>query len=385
MAPVARITLEERRGRVAALAARMERAGVSTVLLGATSNLRYFAGISWHPSERLTAALVHADGRLEYVCPRFELEKVGQLVSLPGEISTWEEDESPWRLVADRVGATGRLAVDELEATFVYFALARQMGADRIVDAGPLTRPIRARKSAAEIALMSRAKAITLEVQRRAREALQPGMRTSEVVRFIDQAHRSLGADGGNTFCLVSFGADSALPHGGEGDPSLREGDVVLIDTGCRVDGYNSDITRTYVFGEPTPEVRRTWDLEKQAQAAAFEAARLGEPCQAPDAAARRVLEAAGLGPDYRLPGLPHRTGHGIGLDVHEPPNLVRGDLTPLAPGMCFSDEPMIVIPGRFGVRLEDHFHMTDDGPRWFTPPAASLDDPFASAPPFVP
>jgi Xaa-Pro dipeptidase len=164
----------------------------------------------------------------------------------------------------------------------------------------------------------------------------------------------------------------------------LADGDVVLIDTGTQIDGYQSDITRTYVFGEPTRQVRDIWALEKEAQAAAFETARLGTPCERVDAAARAVIARAGLGPDYRLPGLPHRTGHGIGLDIHEAPNLVRGDGTALAPGMCFSNEPMIVIPDAFGIRLEDHFHMTENGPRWFTQPSHSLDAPFAGVPEFA-
>jgi Xaa-Pro dipeptidase len=205
-------------------------------------------------------------------------------------------------------------------------------------------------------------------------------VRTSEVVRFIDGEHRALGGSA-NTFCIVSFAEDTALPHGGETDRSLNKGDLVLIDTGCKVDGYCSDITRTYAFGETTERIRNVWRHEKEAQAAAFAAARPGAPCESVDNAARAVLERAGYGPDYRLPGLPHRTGHGIGLDVHEAPNLVRGDKTPLAPGMCFSNEPMLVIPNQFGVRLEDHFYMTEHGPRWFTEPQASLEDPFADVP----
>jgi Xaa-Pro dipeptidase len=213
-------------------------------------------------------------------------------------------------------------------------------------------------------------------VHRRAWKQLRAGQLASDVARFIDAEHRALGGNG-NTFCIVSFAEDTSLPHGGEGDRALAEGDVVLIDTGTQVDGYNSDITRTYVFGEASKDVRAVWDAEKEAQAAAFAAAEVGAPCESADNAARAVLERAGYGPDYRLPGLPHRTGHGIGLDVHEAPNLVRGDKTPLEVGMCFSNEPMIVVPGRFGVRHEDHFYMTDKGPKWFTEPAHSLDEPF--------
>jgi hypothetical protein len=155
----------------------------------------------------------------------------------------------------------------------------------------------------------------------------------------------------------------------------------VLIDTGCFVQGYTSDITRTYVYGTPGAEHRRIWNLEREAQQAAFDAVKPGVPCEAIDAAARRVLERAGLGPDYRLPGLPHRTGHGIGLSIHEGPFLVRGDTTPLAPGMCFSNEPMIVLPDRFGIRLEDHFHVTETGAQWFTEPSHAIDDPSAWRP----
>ena len=242
---------------------------------------------------------------------------------------------------------------------------------------------LRSRKSVAEIALMSRAKEITLEVHKRAHAHLKEGMLASEVTAFIDAQHREL-AGAKSTFCITSFAEDTSLPHGGESDRALKSGDVVLIDTGTQIDGYNSDITRTYVFGEPSDIVRQVWETEKAAQAAAFDAAKLGVPCKSVDAAARAVVEQAGYGPDYTLPGVPHRTGHGIGLDIHEAPNLVRGDDTALDIGMCFSNEPMIVVPGKFGIRLEDHFHMTAEGPKWFTQPQASLDDPFQGVAPLT-
>lgn len=369
----------ERETRLAALRQSMDRAGAGAVLLGATSSLRYFTGMSWHPSERFCGALVHAD-RLEYIAPRFELDKVAQIIGVPGEILTWEEQEDPYRLIADRVAAPKRLAVDDQIALFMFLALRRTFGDERLTDAGPQINALRRLKSPAEIALLQHAKSITIEVHRRAWKQLRAGQLASEVTRFIDEEHRKL-AGAGNTFCITSFGEDTSLPHGGEGDRALAEGDIVLIDTGTQIDGYNSDITRTYVFGEPTKDVRAVWEAEKEAQAAAFDAARLGAPCESVDAAARKVLEARGYGPDYRLPGLPHRTGHGIGLDVHEAPNLVRGDKTALDVGMCFSNEPMIVIPGRFGVRHEDHFYMSENGARWFTEPAYSLDEPFKNAP----
>jgi Xaa-Pro dipeptidase len=218
---------------------------------------------------------------------------------------------------------------------------------------------------------------MTLEVQRRAARILAPGMYASEVVRFIDQAHRAIGS-AGSTFCIVQFGASTAFPHGLPQDDVLREGDMVLIDTGCAVQGYNSDITRSYVFGAPTDEQRAIWAIEREAQQAAFDAARPGTSCEQVDRSARAVLERHALGPGYQLPGPPHRTGHGIGLSIHEAPYLVRGDATILAPGMCFSNEPMIVMPGKFGIRLEDHFHVTDDGATWFTLPSPSIELPFA-------
>jgi Xaa-Pro dipeptidase len=373
------ITQAERKTRLAALRQSMENAGAGAVLLGATSSLRYFTGMSWHPSERFCGALVHPD-RLEYIAPRFELDKVAQIIGVPGEILTWEEHENPYRLIADRVAAPLRLAVDEQIALFMFLGLRRTFGDERLMDAGALINALRRQKSAAEIALLQHAKTITLEVHRRAWKQLCAGQLASEVTRFIDDEHRKL-AGAGNTFCITSFGEDTSLPHGGEGDRALADGDIVLIDTGTQIDGYNSDITRTYVFGEAPKDVRAVWEAEKEAQAAAFDAATLGAPCESVDAAARKVLEARGYGPDYHLPGLPHRTGHGIGLDVHEAPNLVRGDVTPLDAGMCFSNEPMIVIPGRFGVRHEDHFYMSEGGARWFTEPAHSLDDPFKNAP----
>ncbi len=376
------ITAAERKARIASLCDLMQQANLSAVLIGPTTSLRYFTGMSWHPSERFTGALIHANGKIEYITPGFEREKVAGIIGLPGEICTWEEDESPYRLIADRL-PRGTLAVDDNVALFTYLGLRHALPEERLADAGPLINRLRRQKSPAELALMTYAKAITLEVHRRAWKGLEPGVRTSEVVHFIDQEHRKFSG-GPSTFCIVSFAQDTALPHGGETDRALHDGDLVLIDTGCKIDGYCSDITRTYTFGEARPRMRDVWRHEKEAQAAAFLAAKLGEPCETVDAAARNILTRHGYGPDYRLPGLPHRTGHGIGLDVHEAPNLVRGDKTPLAVGMCFSNEPMIVLPTEFGIRLEDHFYMTERGPRWFTEPQASIEDPFAGVAPFA-
>jgi Xaa-Pro dipeptidase len=354
-------------------------AGAGALLIGAGASLRYFAGVSWGPSERLVAMLLPVEGRPILIAPTFELGTLEAELTIEADLRLWEEDESPSALVAGAlrdIGATV-LAIDPAMAFLFVERIRRAAPSLDIVDASPIVDGCRMCKSPAEIALLQQAKSMTLEVHRRAARALAPGIRASEVTRFLDEAHRAIGAAGGNDFCIVQFGRSTAFPHGLPGDAELGEGDIVLIDTGCVIQGYHSDITRTYVFGEADATQRRIWDLEKEAQAAAFEAAQIGRPCEEVDAAARWVLEKAGLGPDYRLPGLPHRTGHGIGLSIHEPAYLVRGDRTPLATGMCFSNEPMIVIPGEFGVRLEDHFYMTDSGPKWFTEPSHAIDDPF--------
>jgi len=234
----------------------------------------------------------------------------------------------------------------------------------------------RMRKTDAEIALIQRAHRMTLAVEAAAASILAEGMSTLEVAAFVNEAHKRVGSDG-SIFTIVLFGQATAFPHGVQEPQRLKAGDLVLVDTGCLVHGYCSDITRTYVFGTPTPRQRQIWDLERGAQMAAFAAARLGAEAGEVDQAVRRFLEASGLGPGYALPGLPHRTGHGMGMDVHEAPYIVQGNGIRLDVGMCFSNEPMICVPGEFGVRLEDHIHMTGQGPAWFTEPSPSIDDPF--------
>ncbi|ALN71811.1 Xaa-Pro peptidase family protein [Aureimonas sp. AU20] len=372
--PVPRITEAERLDRLQRLRAAMAAAGVAGLLLGATESLRYFTGFVWHASERFCGALVTRD-RLVYLVPGFEVSRFETLPHLPGDCAPWQEDEEPAALVADLVGPSGTLALDEQIPLFVYHRLAGAMGTDRLRDGGPLVSALRIRKSAAEIDLIRHAMGITLEVQARAFDAMRPGVRASEIVALIDAEHRRMGADGGSTFAIVSFGAATALPHGAEGDQVLSAGDLILVDTGCRLDGYHSDLTRTYMIDDPEPEIARIWAIEREAQEAVFAAARPGVACSALDEAARRVLAAHGLGPDYHLPGLPHRAGHGLGLEIHEAPYIVRGNGRVLEPGMCFSIEPMIVLPGRFGIRLEDHAHVTQSGADWFTQPQASLTD----------
>ncbi|PWG01630.1 M24 family metallopeptidase [Sphingosinicella humi] len=372
------IATSEREGRLEKARRLLANSGADALLIGAGASLRYFAGVPWGASERLVAMLLPRTGKPIIICPRFELGTLEADLAVEADIRLWEEDESPSALLADalRDRQVATLAVDPAMAFLFVDRIRKAAHSVELVDGSGAIDGCRMLKSPAELALMAQAKAMTLEVQRRAALILREGITATEVRRFIDEAHRALGASG-SSFCIVQFGRSTAFPHGLPGESYLHEGDVVLIDTGCTIEGYNSDITRTYVFGEASDEQRSMWTLEQEAQQAAFDAARPGVPCEEVDAAARAVLERAGLGPDYKLPGLPHRTGHGIGLSIHEPCYLVRGDLTPLAPGMCFSNEPMIVVPDRFGIRLEDHFHVTEDGAAWFTRPSPSIDAPF--------
>ena len=374
--PIARDEYDARLARARRL---MAENGADAVLIGAGASLRYFAGVPWGASERLVALLLPRGGQPILICPRFERGTLEADLKIDADLRLWEEDESPSALVAAALAESGAttLAIDPAMAFLFVDRIRRAAPSLDLVDGSAVVDGCRRTKSAAELALMQQAKWMTLEVQRRAALILHPGITATQVRRFIDEAHRALGA-AGSSFCIVQFGRSTAFPHGLPGESVLAEGEMVLIDTGCTVQGYHADITRSYVFGEADDEQRRIWSLERDAQQAAFDAVRPGVPCEDVDAAARAVLELGGLGPDYALPGLPHRTGHGIGLSIHEPAYLVRGDTTPLEPGMCFSNEPMIVVPDRFGVRLEDHFFVTETGAQWFTEPSPAIDRPFA-------
>jgi len=370
--------------RIARAQAFMREQGIAAIYVDAGTNMTYFTGTKWHASERMVGAIVPATGAVQYIAPAFEESTIADFMVVEGAIHTWQEHESPYQLFVDtlqRMGIAGRIGIDESAAFFIYDGirpLAEAAGLT-LENARAVTAYCRSRKSAAEIALMQRAMDMTLAVHVAAASILKEGITTKEVEAFIDQAHRKVGASG-SYFVIVLFGEATAYPHGVSYVQTLKAGDTVLIDTGCKLHNYISDITRTYVYGAISDRQRSVWNSEKAAQQAAFDAAQLGVPCEAVDQAARRSLEADGFGPGYKLPGLPHRTGHGIGLDIHEWPYLVGGNTTPLDVGMCFSNEPMICIPGEFGVRHEDHFYMTATGPRWFTQPAHSIDDPFGLA-----
>lgn len=368
----------ELRTRIAALQARLRRDGVKGAWLDASSSLRYFTGLSLGLSERIHGALVPAEGPPVYVTPTFEEPKLRTLLRIPGEVAMWEEDEDPFALIAARLNGAqapgAGLALDP--ATPFVFAAALMRAVDGpVISAQPMIVAQRQVKSSAEIAIIQTAMDASLAVQKAVHGGLRKGISTTEVAGFVDAAHAALGLK--PLFVAVQFGEATAYPHGVPHAQTLAEGDMVLVDMGGILHGYRSDITRSYVFGTPTPRQRQLWDLEHAAQAAAFAAARIGAPCSAVDAAARRVLGDAGFGPGYAVPGLPHRTGHGLGLDIHEEPYIVAGNDTPLEPGMCFSIEPMLCVYGECGVRLEDIAFMTENGARWFCRPAASPEAPF--------
>ena len=379
MAGAEAIGVRELQARVEKAQRLMREQCIDALYLDTSTNLRYFTGVVLHATERLHGAVIPATGDVTYLSPNFEEPKTRELLRFGEDIRTWEEHEDPTALVIETVRSfgipSGTIAIDPLTPFFTVDGLRRAGNSFSFANAASVTGACRMVKSPAEVALMQAANDITLLVQKAAARGLRAGMSTTEVQAFIVAAHRALGGQpaGG----AVQFGEATAYPHGVPYPQTLCDGDMVLIDTGCFVQGYRSDITRSYVFGDPTPRQREIWELERRAQQAGFDAAQPGAPCEAVDAAARATIHAGGFGPDYATPGLPHRTGHGIGLDVHEESFMVRGNRTPLLPGMCFSIEPTICIYGEFGVRLEDIVTMTDAGPRWFTEPCPHVDDPF--------
>jgi Xaa-Pro dipeptidase len=366
--------------------ARMEKARrlmmenkIDAIVIEGGTGLVYFADVSWWLSERVLAWVLPAKGEMAWVCPKFEEDRARELIRFGTDIRTWEEDESPYKAIAgvfrDRGIRTGRVGIEERVRFFVYDGLRKEAPGLDFVIADPVTVGCRSIKSPAEIALMQRANDITVEAYKAAIAMLREGMTKGDFSANAAAAFRALGASGG---IGASFGEQSSFPHGSIKPRALKDGDVVLMDGGCSVGGYQSDVSRTVVFGKPTQKQRDVWEVQKSAQLAAFKAAKPGVPHEDVDAAARKVITAAGFGPGYKVPGLPHRTGHGIGMDGHEWTYLVKGNKALLRPGMCFTDEPMIVIPGEFGVRLEDDIHITEDGAKWFTEPSPSIEKPFA-------
>ncbi|HMV49577.1 MAG TPA: Xaa-Pro peptidase family protein [Blastocatellia bacterium] len=372
------ITDDERRARIEKAQRLMAENKIDAIYLESGSSLFYYTGVRWGNSERMFAAVIPAKGELAWITPKFEEERARELIRFGKDIRAWEEDESPYKVVAgifkDRGIRTGRIGMEERVRFFLFDGIRQEAKHLDYVSADPVTAGCRMIKSPAEIALLQRANDITLAAFKAAAATLKEGMTQYDFGAGVRTAFSALGSSGS---ALIGFGQYTAFPHGSIQPQKLKEGDVVLMDGGCSVEGYASDITRTFVFGKPSARQREIWNLERKAQDAAFAAAKPGATCESVDAAARKVITDAGFGPDYKVPGLPHRTGHGIGLDGHEWTNFVRGNKTKLQPGMCFSDEPMIAIYGEFGIRLEDCLYITEQGPKMFTAQSPSIDQPF--------
>jgi Xaa-Pro dipeptidase len=374
---------EERLKRLERARQLMQRSGIGAIIVEPGASLDYFTGVQWWRSERLTAAIIPADGEPIIVTPFFEKPSVEESLKVPAEVRVWQEHEDPLKLVADflqeRRIADAPVGFEETNRYFILDGLRRRLPRVQVVSANPVVRALRMIKSPAEIALMQADADVTIAAYDRLYPQIREGMTPDEIEALFAAAVTSLGAT--KPWALVLLGEASAYPHGTGKPQQVARGEVVLLDSGCEVHGYQSDISRSFVFGAaPSAEQRRVWTQMRRGQDIAFAAARVGVPAGQVDDAVRRAYESWGYGPGYRLPGLSHRTGHGIGMEGHEPINLVHGETTPLAPGMCFSNEPGIYLPGKFGIRLEDCFHMTAGGPVWFSVPPPSIDDPFGAA-----
>ena len=372
------ITDDERRARIEKARRLMTDNGIAAMFLEGGTSMFYYTGVRWGNSERTFGVVIPAKGELAWVTPAFEEQRARELIKFSNDVRVWQEDESPYEVIAgilrDRGAANGKVGFEERVRFFIFDGVRQRLSSAQYVTATPVTAGCRMIKSPAEIALMQRANDITLQAIADGFKSMKEGMTNQELGANVAAATRKRGgtADG----ALVIFGKYTAFPHGSVQPQKLRENDVVLIDAGCTIEGYTSDITRTTVFGKPTQRMRDVWETEKKAQNAAFAAAKVGATCESVDSAARKVITDAGFGPGYKTPGLPHRTGHGIGLDGHEWTNFVKGNTTKIQSGMCFSDEPTIVIYGEFGIRLEDCLHVTESGPRFFSKQSESIELP---------
>ena len=372
------ITALERDARVGRLQGLMRKQGTGAFLVESGSTLEYFTGVRWWRSERTTAALVPAAGKTIVVTPFFEVPSVRESLMIDADIRPWKEDESPFAVIASALrdnSSTGPLAIEPTTRHFIVDGVGRLLDGKRKVESGEtLVNACRMVKSPAELALLQAANDITLAAIHHVHANVKTGMTAPEI---RDLLYARMTEQGGKEpFALVLLNEASAYPHGTETPQSVREGSLILIDTGCKVHGYSSDISRTWVHGKPTARQREVWNTVKHGQELALETVKIGRPVGDVDKAVRSYYEGLGWSKDYGLPGTSHRTGHGIGMDVHEPPNLMRADTTPFEAGMCFSDEPGIYIPGEFGVRMEDCWYLTEQGPKLFTPLAKSIDDP---------
>ncbi len=378
------ITVEERQARVERARELMNANRLQAIVVTNGSSLPYYSAVHWWLSERLFAMVLPAKGNPFFVCPAFEEDRAReQLAGGPfgnqADVRTWQEDEDPYLRVAQGLNdlglRTGTLGIEE-KTPFVFSnGIAKAVPALQTASATLVTAGCRMIKSGAEIALMRLAAKVTLMAYQAAYEALHDGMTQHEFADLVEAAHTQLGFSGSAEVQVAEY---SALPHGSVHPQQVREGTILLMDGGCTVEGYASDISRTFVLGKASEKMSRVFEIVHRAQSAALAAARPGLPCEAVDAAARKVIVDAGYGPGYKY--FTHRLGHGMGLDGHEWPYLVHGNTTKLQPNMVFSDEPGIYIRGEFGVRLEDDMHITEERSELFTPQSASLENPFSQS-----
>ena len=373
------ISVAERQDRVAKAQRLMRESGIDALLLEAGSALVYFTGVRWWRSERFTGVIIPAEGDLAFVTPYFEEPSIRESMTFGDDVRTWHEHESPFALAAgilkDRGIRNGKLAIEETVRHFIVDGMQQAAPNIQVVSGKQITRGCRMYKSDAEIALMQSANDVTIAAYRYAHSRIEKDMMPADVSALMNHAMRDLGGE--PKFALALLNEASAYPHGTGQSQIVKEGGIILMDCGCSVHDYESDISRTWVYGDVTNKQRDVWDTVKRGQELALETATVGTPAGKVDDVVRSFYESKGFGPDYKTPGLSHRLGHGIGMDGHEPVNFVRGETTPLAPGMCFSNEPGIYIFGEFGVRLEDCLYMTDDGPQLFSTLSPSIDKPF--------
>lgn len=374
------ISVDERRARLEKARGLMRSNGIDALMLTGGTSMDYFAGMRWGLSERLLTVVIPVKGAPFLVTPKFEEERALEQaqqgpLGKDATVHAWEEHEDPYAFfgaaLRDRGLATATIGAEET-VRFQFSDGAAHIPQVKVVSGTPVTAGCRMVKDAHELALMRHASAVTLKAYEAAWKSLKEGMTQDDFEELVQLAHKQLGYTGS---AGVQVGKYSALPHGSATPQVVQEGSILLIDGGCKVEGYSSDISRTFVLGTPTQRMKDVFEIEFRAQTAALKAARPGLPCEAVDAAARKVIVDAGFGPDYKY--FSHRVGHGMGMDGHEWPYLVRGNTLPLAPGMVFSDEPGIYIPGEFGIRLEDDMVITEDGAELFTPQSESLEKPF--------
>ncbi len=351
--------------------------GIDGLLLTGSTNLVYFTDVNWWRSERTFGAVLNRKKDPIWICPAFELKRALELIPKGQEIRTWEEHESPFQLIGKIMGDLGvkggKLGLGPTIRSFVYYGLRKDVPSLQLMDGAVVTEECRGIKTEKELAYMDLANRITKMAYREGFNNLREGMSRGDLGGIIRSAHQRMGVSGGGG---PLFGPGSAFPHGTIEDRTLHKGDNILVDGGCSVEGYRSDVTRTIVFGSPSEKQKQVWNVVRKAQLAAFKAVRPGVPCEEIDRAARRVVEDAGFGPGYKY--FTHRVGHGIGMEGHEYPYLVKGNKLELRPGMTFSDEPGIYIYGEFGVRIEDCFVVTEDGARFLGGmESTALDKPF--------